>query len=245
MTDISNDVLLPADEFTQAMTPLARALATSKLLQLPFYVYDGVMLWRDDSHSPLDVKGKPIDQLWVALEMVAASALNSGDVQQLLVRTWMRLAGQETPEQPTLSTYAVQQLRLRLIREECNELEEAYEAGDLAAVFDAVADLLYVLHGTAVAHGFEDHPPFVLVHENNVLKIERGHKDDGGKWIKPADHQPPDFQSELIRQLRLTAPRAGGGAVTCTCEQPNSAHPADAAPFIFLTVLCDGRRLKL
>lgn len=240
------DPVLPADERSDATTALTRAKGTAKLMALPFYVYEGVARYLDNDVFMQYVQPiSPLGALWAALEFAIDAALNSGDVQQLLVRNFMRMADQATPESPTLADEATQQLRLRLIREECDELELAYQARSLPDVMDAVADLLYVVHGTSVAHGFEDHPVVLLVHENNMLKFERGHKDDGGKWVKPVDHQPPDIAGELVRQYRLTAPRASGLAVNCECGNLNSAHAHDAPPFEWLTVLCDQRRVKL
>lgn len=53
---------------------------------------------------------------------------------------------------------AERQLRIELIREEAEELETATNENDFIEVVDALADILYVTYGAAVAHGINiDH----------------------------------------------------------------------------------------
>lgn len=166
---------------------------------------------------------------------------------ELAIAGWMQKAGQEVPDLPTLSTDEVQALRVRLIQEELDELKEAYEAGDIVGVYDACLDLIYVVEGTGVAHGFNLRAGFEAVHNNNMDKLARGHKDEGGKFIKPADHLPPDLWALLEMQYRMAPIRADGDAMTCDgdCDGINNVHPADTEPYDYLHVLCDGRRVKL
>ena len=51
--------------------------------------------------------------------------------------------------------YSTRELRLELIREEYEELEEAIENKDMIEVADALTDLLYVVYGAGHAFGID------------------------------------------------------------------------------------------
>jgi predicted HAD superfamily Cof-like phosphohydrolase len=183
----------------------------------------------------------PVDAL--ALEQMKSHVY---DHHQMFIKQWMTTAEQATPSVPTLADIKTQKLRVRLIAEELTELQDAYDSKNIIDVADAIADLLYVVYGTAVAHGINIKPIFTAVHNNNMEKIIHGHKDEGGKWIKPINHLPPDLESLIVMQWRASPIRAEPRAVTCSkCAVPNIAHRHDAAPFDYLMVLCDGVRVKL
>ncbi len=63
-------------------------------------------------------------------------------------------------------------LRVNLIQEELNELQEAIEQGDLVEVADALADLQYVLSGAVLEFGLGDKfkALFDEVHRSNMSK---------------------------------------------------------------------------
>jgi predicted HAD superfamily Cof-like phosphohydrolase len=165
---------------------------------------------------------------------------------EILMKQFMQAADQITPDVPTLAGSDVQQLRVRLIREELDELIEAYQTKDLEAVADGLTDLLYVVIGSFVAHGINAKAMFLAVHQNNMDKIATGTKDAGGKFVKSPDHLPPDLQILLDMQWRVSPIRADANAVTCSkCKVTNRVHRQDAVPYAELTVLCDGRRVKL
>lgn len=69
-------------------------------------------------------------------------------------------------------------LRLRLIDEEHDEVVEAINWGDPALVAKELADLLYVVHGTAVAFGIPLDDVFRVVHDSNMSKVQ-GHAATG------------------------------------------------------------------
>lgn len=179
----------------------------------------------------------------VALETVKA---HDHLAIETMMKSWMLAAGQMTPDVPTLAGSDVQQLRVRLIREELDELIEAYQNKDLEAVADGLTDLLYVVVGSFVAHGINAKAMFLAVHSNNEEKLATGTKDAGGKFVKSDDHLPPDLQAILDMQWRISPIRADGAAVTCSkCKVMNRVHRSDAPPYEELNVLCDGRRVKL
>ena len=87
-------------------------------------------------------------------------------------------------------------LRIRLIEEEFGELKEAMAGGDLAAVAKEMADLLYVVYGTAVSYGIDMDPVFREVHRSNMSKVG-GYKREDGKWVKPATYSPARIEPIL------------------------------------------------
>lgn len=91
--------------------------------------------------------------------------------QQQQVKNWMQKFGQETPEKPTIPSDEVANLRLKLIEEETEELAQALFDQNLTETADALADLLYVVLGTAVACGLDLEPIFEEVHRSNESKL--------------------------------------------------------------------------
>jgi predicted HAD superfamily Cof-like phosphohydrolase len=104
-------------------------------------------------------------------------------------------------ERPSLPDDDVIALRLRLIDEETAELRSAIGQRDLVATADAIADLLYVVYGTAVSFGLDIRPIFAEVHRTNMAK-EGGRTRADGKVLKPADWRPPDI-APLLAEMRL------------------------------------------
>lgn len=87
------------------------------------------------------------------------------------------------PDEPTTI------LRKRLIQEEFEELQEAMDEKNLASIAKELADLLYVVYGTAVSLGIDMEPVFREVHRSNMSKVG-GYKREDGKWVKPATYSP-------------------------------------------------------
>ena len=90
------------------------------------------------------------------------------------VKDWMRAFGQATPEYPQVPSIQTQCLRLKLIKEEMDELEKAFDSEDLVEIADAVADLLYVVLGAGVAAGIQPEQMekvWQIVCERNLRKF--------------------------------------------------------------------------
>ncbi len=102
----------------------------------------------------------------------------------------------ESPRVPDTKTTA---LRERLIQEEFDELKEALHAGDLPGIAKELADLLYVVYGTAVSCGIDMAPVFREVQRSNMSKVG-GYKRDDGKWVKPSTYSPARIEPILERQ---------------------------------------------
>lgn len=134
--------------------------------------------------------------------------------EQNQVREFMLLAGQETPAQPTQPKDGVLMLRTNLIQEELNELTLAFgdpetmlvEQGtctyNQTEVADALADLLVVVLGTAVACGIQIQPIFDEVMRSNMTKFIDGHRREDGKWIKGPSYSPANISPLLEAQSR-------------------------------------------
>lgn len=82
--------------------------------------------------------------------------------------------------------------RIEFMQEELNEFKEAFDAGDIAKMADALIDLVYVVKGTAVEMGLPWAHLFDDVHRANMTKVpgptHRGHKIDLMKpewWVGP------------------------------------------------------------
>ena len=98
---------------------------------------------------------------------------------------------------PRLSNHA---LRARLIREEAQETLEAIEANDLVEAADGLADLVYVILGSAVEWGIDLQAVLEEVHRSNCEKLWPDGKprlDANGKVIKPPGWTPPDIAGVL------------------------------------------------
>lgn len=90
-------------------------------------------------------------------------------------------------------------LRVKLLREECEETCAAFERGDLVEAMDGVCDLIYVALGAAVTCGVDLEPLFDEVHRTNMAKVGGPVRQDG-KRLKPADWQPPRIAELLVAQ---------------------------------------------
>ncbi|GJL65298.1 MAG: hypothetical protein NPIRA05_02690 [Nitrospirales bacterium] len=102
-------------------------------------------------------------------------------------------------DQPTSPDEPTHTLRTRLIQEEFEELQEAMKTKDLPNIAKELADLLYVVYGTAVSFGIDMEPVFQEVHRSNMSKVG-GHKREDGKWVKPPTYSPADIVHILESQ---------------------------------------------
>ncbi len=104
---------------------------------------------------------------------------------------------------PTLAVPAAElDLRRDLLDEEVGELRDALAAGDLVAVADALADVVYIACGTAHALGIPFDEVFAEVHRANMSKLGAdGHPvlRADGKVLKGPGYSPPDVAAVLRR----------------------------------------------
>lgn len=111
-------------------------------------------------------------------------------------------------DRPCIPDEATCALRVKLIQEEFEELQQAMAQKDLQGMAKELADLLYVVYGSAVSCGIDMEPVFREVHRSNMSKVG-GHKRADGKWVKPPTYSPADLPPILAAQestIRSTQP---------------------------------------
>lgn len=93
-------------------------------------------------------------------------------------------------------------LRYKLMREENEEYLEAANANDLVEVGDALGDMLYILCGTIIEHGFQHkiEEIFDEIQKSNMSKLgadgEPIYREDG-KVLKGPNYFQPNIQDIL------------------------------------------------
>ena len=125
------------------------------------------------------------------------------DAQQMVLEFHQQFDIQ-VASSPTVPDEETQTLRVRLIQEEFEELQEALKNKELSGIAKELADLLYVVYGTAVSCGIDMEPVFKEVQRSNMSKIG-GHKQEDGKWVKPPTYSPADIEPILKNQCLQTA----------------------------------------
>lgn len=94
-------------------------------------------------------------------------------------------------------------LRVRLIREELKELEEAILYKDIVEVADALTDLLYVIYGAGHTFGLDLNKTFEEVHNSNMTKLGpdgKAIKNTYGKVTKGPNYREPNLKKVLFPQ---------------------------------------------
>ena len=96
---------------------------------------------------------------------------------------------------PGFPSRDVVNMRTRRVTEEIKELLEAMDNGDLIGVADGIADLIYVLVGTALSFGINLPSIWDAIHSANMKKDRIG---PDGKCIKPPGWTHPDINAILV-----------------------------------------------
>ena len=112
------------------------------------------------------------------------------------VGTFMKTFGQEVKTKPSFSSDKINKLRVDLIKEELDELQEAMKNNDLLEVADALTDILYVTYGAGHAFGIDLDKCFDEVQNSNMSKLgENGEPiyNDSGKVMKGPNYFKPDL----------------------------------------------------
>ncbi len=112
------------------------------------------------------------------------------------VGTFMKTFGQEVKTNPSFSSDKINKLRIDLIKEELDELQEAMKNNDLLEVADALTDILYVTYGAGHAFGIDLDKCFDEVQNSNMSKLgENGEPiyNDSGKVMKGPNYFKPDL----------------------------------------------------
>ena len=102
----------------------------------------------------------------------------------------------ETPSLPGNYHDAERTLRRALLDEEFREYNDAEMQDDLVEIADALADMIYIICGTAVSYGIPLDKVFEEVHNSNMAKFVDGKvlRREDGKILKPDGWKPPDVK---------------------------------------------------
>ena len=117
------------------------------------------------------------------------------------VGTFMKTFGQEVKTKPSFSTDKINKLRVDLINEELNELQEAMKNNDLLEVADALTDILYVTYGAGNAFGIDLDKCFDEVQNSNMSKLDENGKpiyNEAGKVMKGPNYFKPNLSKFVL-----------------------------------------------
>ena len=96
----------------------------------------------------------------------------------------------------------ISNLRYNLMKEENEEYLEATKKNDLVEIGDALGDMLYILCGTIIAHGFQDKIEEIYdeIQRSNMSKLGADGKPiyrEDGKVLKGPNYFKPDIEEIL------------------------------------------------
>ena len=117
------------------------------------------------------------------------------------VGIFMKTFGQEVKEKAGLGNEKLNQLRLGLIKEELDELNNAIRDNDILEVADALTDILYVTYGAGHSFGINLDKCFDEVQKSNMSKLGEDGKpiyNEAGKVMKGPSYFKPDL-SKFIK----------------------------------------------
>ena len=91
------------------------------------------------------------------------------------------------------------ELRYNLMKEENEEYLQAAQDNDLIEIGDALGDMLYILCGTIIAHGFQDKMEAIFeeIQRSNMSKLDTDGKPiyrEDGKVMKGPNYFKPDLE---------------------------------------------------
>jgi predicted HAD superfamily Cof-like phosphohydrolase len=104
------------------------------------------------------------------------------------------------PEKSELPKEEIRKLRKDLLEEEYQEYLLGEENDDLVEIADALADMLYIIYGTADAYGIPIDDIFNEVHMSNMSKLgedNRPIRREDGKILKGPKYFKPDIGKYL------------------------------------------------
>ncbi|MGB4058309.1 MAG: nucleoside triphosphate pyrophosphohydrolase family protein [Alphaproteobacteria bacterium] len=115
------------------------------------------------------------------------------------VREFHETYGLPVEDRPNIADPKTNDLRINLIAEELEELQEALKNGDIVETLDALIDLQYVLDGAFLSFGLHDvkEAAFAEVHRSNMSKLGEDGKpirrESDGKVLKGPNYFVPNM----------------------------------------------------
>ncbi len=116
------------------------------------------------------------------------------------VREFMIACDQDVETVPGFPDSDTAFLRVKLIREELKELEQAIVYNDIVGVADGLSDLLYVVYGGGHSFGINLDKCFDEVHRSNMTKLGsdgKAIKNEFGKVMKGPNYKEPNLKKVL------------------------------------------------
>ena len=113
------------------------------------------------------------------------------------VKKFMQTFGQEVRANASFPNTKIVNLRVDLIKEELQELEEAIKKKDIKEVADALTDILYVTYGAGHAFGVNLDKCFEEVQNSNMSKLGLDGKpiyNENGKVMKGPNYFKPNLE---------------------------------------------------
>ena len=114
--------------------------------------------------------------------------------------------GLPVKDAPDISDEKTNRLRVNLLAEEVEELQEALAAGDMVEVLDALTDIQYVLDGAYLSFGLQDvkMAAFEEVQRSNMSKLGEDGKpivrEEDGKILKGPNYFKPDIAQFIKKE---------------------------------------------
>ena len=102
----------------------------------------------------------------------------------------------------------ITELRYNLMKEENEEYLQAVKSNDLIEIGDALGDMLYILCGTIISHGFQDKIEAIFdeIQRSNMSKLGADGKPiyrEDGKVLKGPNYFKPDIEKILKKVNEL------------------------------------------
>lgn len=108
------------------------------------------------------------------------------------------LESRRTPQPMQERPHFLLEFRSSLIREETEEALEALASGSLVEISKELADILYVVFGTAVSLGIDLEEIFYIVHNSNMEKLSDIERREDGKILKGKNYKNPREKIALL-----------------------------------------------
>jgi predicted HAD superfamily Cof-like phosphohydrolase len=124
------------------------------------------------------------------------------------------------PPAPTLNVEGLKE-RQRFLQDEVDELRRALDDGDVVGYADALADIVYVVFGSAWRTGIGLDDVLEEVHASNMTKTP---SPGDGKAIKGPGYRPPDIPAAFRRAAEHAA------ALQLRAGRPSDFPPAWFTP---------------
>ena len=117
------------------------------------------------------------------------------------VKEFQTIVGQNVGTTPKFPDSDERSLRLRLLREEVMEYFSGENNNDLENIAKELADIIYIVCGTAVSYGIPLDKVFNEVHRSNLSKLGKDGnplRREDGKILKGPNYTPPDIKRILF-----------------------------------------------